>query len=123
GITLALSTAYHPQTDGQTERVNQEIEIYLRIFCGNNPENWKELLPMAEFTHNNRTHSARNASPFYLMMGYDPKFTILPYPKTDVPAVEKRISDLTQAREEAAAAHELARSRMMKHTTTGFTPF
>lgn len=57
GITLNMSTAYHPQTDGQTERVNQELEVYLRIFCANNPSKWKDLLYLAEFTHNNRHHS------------------------------------------------------------------
>src|SRR5262249_49911739 len=40
GIQLPLSTAYHPQTDGETERINQELEIYFRMFCQNNPANW-----------------------------------------------------------------------------------
>ncbi|GLB38887.1 putative retrotransposable element tf2 155 kda protein type 1-like [Lyophyllum shimeji] len=123
GIKLAMSTAYHPQTDGQTERVNQELEVYLRIFCSNNPENWKDLLPLAEFTHNNRSHSARNASPFYLMMGFDPRSIPTAYQKTDVPAAEQRIIQLQRARDEALAAHELARQKMMHHTTRNFKPF
>ena len=49
---LALSTAYHPQTDRETERVNQEIETYLRIFCGNKPTTWTESITHAEFAHN-----------------------------------------------------------------------
>ena len=49
---LTLSSAYHPQTDGETERVNQEIETYLRIFCGTNPSEWAEQMPMAEFVNN-----------------------------------------------------------------------
>ena len=44
-IKTALSTAYHPQTDGQTERVNQEIDFNLRIYCANNPTKWAEFLP------------------------------------------------------------------------------
>ncbi|GLB45344.1 putative retrotransposable element tf2 155 kda protein type 1-like [Lyophyllum shimeji] len=123
GIKLAMSTAYHPQTDGQTERVNQELEVYLRIFCSNNPENWKDLLPLAEFTHNNRSHSARNTSPFYLMMGFDPRSIPTAYQKTDVPAAEQRIIQLQRARDEALAAHELARQKMMHHTTRNFKPF
>ena len=49
---LALSTAYHPQINGETERVNQEIETYLRIFCGSKPTTWAESITHAEFTHN-----------------------------------------------------------------------
>ena len=52
GYKLALSSAYHPQTDRETERVNQEIETYLRIFCRSNPSEWAEQIPMAEFVHN-----------------------------------------------------------------------
>ena len=54
GIKLAASTAYHPQSDGQTERTNQELESYLRIFVGERQDNWARLLPMAEFAYNNR---------------------------------------------------------------------
>jgi hypothetical protein len=54
GIKSALSTAYHPQTDGTTERVNQEIEAYLSIYCTSHPEDWPQALHTLEFTHNNR---------------------------------------------------------------------
>ena len=53
GIKSALSTAYHPQTDGTTERVNQEIEAYLSIYCASHPEEWPQALHSLEFTHNN----------------------------------------------------------------------
>ena len=54
GIQTSLSMAYHPQTDGTTERFNQEIEAYLSIYCTSHPEDWVDTLPMIEFTHNNR---------------------------------------------------------------------
>ena len=73
GYEISLSTAYHPQTDGETERLNQEIETYLRIFCGSNPERWAEHIPMAKFVHNHRPHSSTGKSPFYLMLGYEPQ--------------------------------------------------
>ena len=47
------STAFHPQSDGQTERVNQTLEQYLRVYCDYHQDNWYELLPLAEFVYNN----------------------------------------------------------------------
>ena len=64
GYELALSSAYHPQTDGETERVNQEIETYLQIYCVENPSSWADNIPMAEFVHNIRPHSTTGKSPF-----------------------------------------------------------
>ena len=54
GIKSVLSMAYHPQTDGTTERVNQEIEAYLLIYCSSHPEDWPNVISVLEFTHNNR---------------------------------------------------------------------
>ncbi|SJL18732.1 uncharacterized protein ARMOST_22332 [Armillaria ostoyae] len=67
------STAYHPQTDGQTERVNQEIEKYLRIFINVRQTDWPEWLPLAAFQHNNRIHSATGKSPFFVNFGRNPR--------------------------------------------------
>jgi transposase InsO family protein len=53
GVNSVLSTAYHPQMDRTTERVNQEIEAYLAIYCHFHPETWKKNLATLEFTHNN----------------------------------------------------------------------
>ena len=55
----ALSTAYHPQTDGQTECLNQELETYLCIYCRKDPYSWVKHLPLAEFTHNHRIHETQ----------------------------------------------------------------
>jgi transposase InsO family protein len=57
GIKSNLTTAYHPQTDGATEQVNQEIEAYLSIYCSAHPTEWKNSLSTLEFTHNNRQHA------------------------------------------------------------------
>ena len=63
-----MSTAFHPQTDGETERVNQELEQYLRVFCNFQVDNWAELIPFMEFAHNARTHSATTHSPFQVLL-------------------------------------------------------
>ena len=57
GIKLALSMAYHPQTNGTTEQVNQEIKAYLSIYCSSHPEDWPNAIPILEFTHNNQRHA------------------------------------------------------------------
>ena len=72
GIKSALSTVYHPQTDGTTEWVNQEIEAYLGIYCASHPEEWVAVLTTLEFTHNNRRHAERQKTPFELMFGDSP---------------------------------------------------
>lgn len=123
GIQLAFSTAYHPQTDGESKRTNQEIEGYLRIFCANDPTDWARHLYLVEFSHNIHKHSARNAFPFYLMMGYDPCLFPLPTERSDIPDVTERIQDMEEARKEAEAVHELARQKMMERITRGFKPF
>ena len=62
-----LSTAFHPQTDGQTEQQNQTLETYLRIFVNDQQDNWASLLPLAEFAYNNNKHSATGMSPFTMV--------------------------------------------------------
>ena len=116
GYTLALSTAYHPQTNGETEQVNQEIETYLRIYCRNNPTSWVDSISHAEFAHNHRLHSVTGKSPFYLMMGYEPGPLPNVLPSSPLPAVEERLKALQAARLEALTAHELTRQTMAART-------
>ena len=123
GIKLAMSTAHHPQTDGASERANQEIEAYLSIFCGNNPETWKSHLPTLEFSYNIKPHANQKESPLFLQMGYNPTSIPTAFPITNIPATQERLLSLQKAREEANAAHELARQKMIERTTRGFTPF
>jgi hypothetical protein len=75
-IKLNFSTAYHPQTDGQTERTNQQIESYLRTYTNYQQDDWADLLPIAEFAYNNAPHSATQISPFFANYGYHPRATI-----------------------------------------------
>ena len=119
---VALSTAYHPQTDGETEWVNQELETYLRLFASNKPEEWSRLLPMAEFAHNSATHSVTQRTPFSLMMGYKP-WAYPPLGKTFLPNLESRLSNLSAACNEAQAAHRIAQQRMKERITSKYTPW
>ena len=60
-----MSTAFHPQTDGQTERVNQVLEQYLRVFCNYQQDDWQKLLPFAEFAYNNSLHRSIKRTPLW----------------------------------------------------------
>jgi len=66
GIKLASSTAWYPQTDRQTECVNQELDQYLWLFVNERQDDWYDLLPMAEFQYNNHVHSTTQQTPFLL---------------------------------------------------------
>jgi hypothetical protein len=69
-INHRLSTAFHPPTDGQTERQSQAMEQYLRSFCNCEQDNWVELLPLAEFTYNNSVHHSTQMTPFWANYHY-----------------------------------------------------
>jgi len=73
GIKRKMSTAYHPQTDGQTERTNQVLEGYLRNFVNYDQDDWYQLLPLAEFAYNNSATNAHGMSPFFANYGYHPQ--------------------------------------------------
>jgi len=72
-IKRGMSTAFHPQTDGQTERVNQSIEPYLHTFCNYEQNNWSEMLPMGEYVYNNSVTTAMGLSSFYANYGFHPR--------------------------------------------------
>jgi hypothetical protein len=72
GTTSRLSTAYHPQTDGQTERMNRVLEEMLRSFVSPSAANWDKLLPLAEFAVNNAVNRSTGSSPFFLNYGRHP---------------------------------------------------
>ena len=74
-MKLNYSTAFHPETDGQTERTNQQIKGYLRLYTNYEQSDWANLLPIAEFAYNNAPHSATQISPFFANYGYNPRAT------------------------------------------------
>ena len=73
GIEQNISTAYHPRTDGQSERTNQWVETFLRFVTNYKQDDWARWLPMAQFAHNNWPSDTTRKSPFFLLMGYNPR--------------------------------------------------
>ena len=72
GIQLAMSSAYHPKIDGQTEVVNKSLEHYLRAFAADKPASWVEQLPLAEFWFNTNFHTSLKLTTFEVLYGYPP---------------------------------------------------
>src|SRR5882672_4592835 len=72
GIQVAASMAYHPQMDGQTKRVYQEVEQILRLFVNQWQDNWYEWLAIAEFAYNDQILASMHSSPFMIDTGQNP---------------------------------------------------
>lgn len=75
-VKLRLSTVFHPQTDGQTERQNQTLEHYLRVYCCKQQDSWAELLFVAEIAYQKSQHKMLRISPFMAMYGYNPRLEL-----------------------------------------------
>ena len=73
GVDLNLSTAFHPQTDGQTERVNQVLEGYLCHYSNFQQDDWPELLPQVGHAYNTATSESMKVSPFFANHGFNPE--------------------------------------------------
>jgi hypothetical protein len=72
GVKLRMSTAFHPQTDGQLEVVNNTITMYLGFITGDRPCAWLDWLPWAEYYYNTSFHLALRTSPFQVVYGREP---------------------------------------------------
>lgn len=81
GVNLHYSTAYHPQSDGQTEVVNRCIEGYLRCMTDDNPSQWCKWLALCEWLYNTNFHIATKTTPYKILYGFTPPIHIPYFPK------------------------------------------
>ena len=87
-VKLTPSTSCHPQTDGQMEHMNQEIEAYLHVFVSHQQDNWADWLPLAEFAYNNKIHAVTCQTPFELNASQHPCLGVEPTRTLTVEAVD-----------------------------------
>jgi len=104
GIETKLSTAYHPQTDGQTERTDQELEQYLRMYVNHRQNNWSEWLATAEFAFNNKVHTATKMSLFQVNYGRELRMGFDIRKKGKNEKAEEFTREMKERHEEARAA-------------------
>jgi hypothetical protein len=123
GVKLLFSMAYHPQTDGQTERVDQCLEQYLRCAVHDHPHKWRQWLALAEFWYNTTYHTTLECSPFKILYGYTPPVMVVPWLR------EEGDMDVTTWLQERQVASELlreklaqAQNRMKQMADRGRTP-
>jgi len=114
GIETKLSTAFHPQTDGQTEHANQELEQYLRMFVDYHQEQWPDWLGTAEFAYNNKVNSSTKVSPFMANNGRNPRMGFEMRKKGKVLRVEEFTAKMKEIQQEAQAALRKAQEEMKK---------
>jgi len=116
GIQTKLSTAYYPQTDRQTERVNQELEQYLRVFIDHRQEQWPDWLGMAEFAYNNKVHTTTKTLLFKVNYGQNPRMGFEGRRKGKYETAGKFVEKMRKIQEEAKAALGKAPEEMKKFT-------
>jgi Integrase zinc binding domain/Chromo (CHRromatin Organisation MOdifier) domain len=120
GIKQNISTAYHPQTDGQSERTNQLLEQYLRIMCANDQHTWNRWLPLAQYVRNSWPSSTTKKTPYELILGYTPT-VYQPTRLSSVPGVTERLQKIQENRKAALEALQAAQNKMIKENK--YKPF
>ncbi len=88
GVTVSLSSGYHPQTNGQTERKIQEIGCFLRTFCHGHQHSWNQFIGWAEYAQNSLRQQSTGLTPFQCVLGFQPPLFPWDGEPSDVPAVD-----------------------------------
>ncbi|KAJ9511709.1 hypothetical protein QJQ45_018011 [Haematococcus lacustris] len=114
-VQVNLSSAYHPETDGQTERVNRVIEEMLRHFIRPDQRDWAEYLPLVEFAINNAWQESVRSTPFYLNYGYHPRLAELLDLPQKVPQAHAFVKGMKTAVEQARQCLARAQKRMKSY--------
>jgi len=113
-IQTKLSTAHHPQIDGQTERISQELEQYLRVFINHRQEQWPDWLGMVEFMYNNKIHTTTKILPFKASYGQDPRIGFEGRRKGKYKAVGRFVERMKKIQKEAKAVLGKAQKKIKK---------
>ena len=124
GVQLRMSTAFHPQTDGQSEAVNKAITMYLRCLTGDRPRDWLDWLSWAEFCYNTAYHTTLQTTPFQVVYGRPPP-DLLPYVPGEArtEAVDTMLSNRVSSWTRFTLAFSRRRSTLDASTTPSTVPW
>ena len=111
GIQPRLSTTYHAQTDGQTERINRDLQQYLRIFTSEKQDEWVSWLPLAQFSYNTKKQLTTKKSPFEVTRSYQPKMGF-EQRATKAPAAEELTKGMEETLEQTKENIEKSKERI-----------
>ena len=114
-IKSKMLTVFHPQTDGQTERVNQKLEQYLKMFIDHRQEQWPDWLGTAEFAYNNKIHSSTKTSPFKANYRQDPRMGFEIRKKRKYERAEKFVAKMKKIQKKAKVVLRKAQEEMKKY--------
>ena len=116
GIKSKMSMVFHPQIDEQMERVNQELEQYLRMFIDHRQEQWPDWLGTVEFAYNNKVHLSTKILPFKANYGQDPRMGFEVRRKGKYKEAEKFMTKIKEIQEKAKAVLGKVQEEMKKYT-------
>lgn len=116
GIKRRMSSSYHPESDGQTERTNRTLEHMLRAFTTDHELTWQSALPMVEFAYNNTVHSSTGYSPFFLNYGKNPRI-ISPIADESIPceSAEAFLQRMAMIQEDATERLQKAQNKQQQN--------
>ena len=117
GIKQNISTAYHPRKDGQSERTNQWVEMFLQFITNHKQNDWACWLPMVQFAHNNWPSDTTRKSPFFLLMGYNPRAD-WKNATSPLPQVTLHVDQFKEAWAQAQSLMVKAQKSWVKHKDT-----
>jgi hypothetical protein len=120
GIAQNISSANHPQTDGQSKRTNQSMEQYLQMVTGKDQCDWARWIPLAQYVKNSWVNSTTKKTPYDLILGYTPRIHQLTHTSA-LPGVTNHMEQLKKHRQEAQEAMKKAQEQLVKESN--FKPF
>lgn len=128
GVTVSLTSGYHPEANGQAERAIQNLGRFLRTYCHRRQNDWAEFLPWAEYAQNSLIHSTTKLTPFQCVLGYQPPLCPWDPTKSDIPVIDdwfrraERVWELTHLQISRAVRQQKLHSDRRRGDTPEYQP-